>query len=323
MNRSINYRKVKEALAVEFDNKCAYCGSALGITDFGNIEHFSPVSKFPDQALNPDNLLFVCQVCNISKADKFPVDANGAPLLLNPKTDKFNEHIRLNPDGTVSPLTERGKVTIQILNLNRAGLVEIRKYREIEKNYFSEFTATPPNTYKEFKESISKIQQLNAYNISDKKELQQHINNMLYVNIITALETYLCDTFIEKATSSDNLFRKFVETFHEFHKKKFELNELFRVQDEIKDKASKAMRDVIYHNLPKVKGMYQDTFEIKFPEFSEISESVFKRHDLVHRNGKTKDGNIHQIKRTDIDTLCGMVDKFVDELQSALQAKVT
>ena len=144
---------------------------------------------------------------------------------------------------------------------------------------------------------------------------------MLFVNVITALETHLCDTFIEKATSTDELFRKFVETFHEFHREKFELNELFRVQEEIKEKAVGAMRDVIYHDLPKVSGMYQDTFEIEFPKFGEIYKYVFVRHDLVHRNGKSKDGKKHQIERTDIDTLCGMVDKFVEELNAELKAK--
>jgi hypothetical protein len=321
MKRSLNSRKLKEALSIEFDNKCAYCGSQLGITDFGNIEHFYPVSRFPDQALNPDNLLFVCHVCNISKADKFPLDSTGSPLLLNPRVDKFEEHIRLNPDGTVSPLTERGEVTIQMLNLNRAGLVETRRSREIEEKYFSEFDASPPDTYKVFKESLLKIRQLNNHDVSDKAELQQHINNMLYANVITALETYLCDSFIEKATSSNELFRKFVETFHEFHREKFELNELFRVHDEIRDKAIRAMRDVIYHDLPKVSGMYQDTFGIEFPKFGEIYKSVFIRHDLVHRNGKSKDGNKHQIKQSDIDALCEMVDNFVEELHAALSTQ--
>ena len=178
MKRSIDYRKVKKALAKEFDNKCAYCGSPLGITDFGNIEHFYPVSKFPDQAINPDNLLFVCRVCNISKANKFPVDATGSPLLLNPKTDNFEEHIRQNPDGTLSSLTERGEVTIKLLNLNRAGLVEARKSREIEKVYYSEFDSAPPDTYNVFKESMLKIQYLNAHDVF---QITKNFNNILLI----------------------------------------------------------------------------------------------------------------------------------------------
>ena len=64
------------------------------------------------------------------------------------------------------------------------------------------------------------------------------------------------------------------------------------------------MRDVIYHDLPKVSGMFRDALGIELPNIGEIYKSVFIRHDLVHRNGKTKDGDQHAIKQENIASLC-------------------
>jgi hypothetical protein len=78
-----------------------------------------------------------CQACNRAKRNWFPVigrrlepgDPISAeqPLLLDPYTDEPSEHIAFDPDsGLVIGITDRGAATIQILALNRDGLVETR-----------------------------------------------------------------------------------------------------------------------------------------------------------------------------------------------------
>lgn len=318
MISSREYLKYKNQLMDEFNHKCAYCGSKLGITDHGYIEHFYPRSIYPEKSLDLDNLLIACQICNVSKSAKFPLDDNGKPLLLNPRTDSYGEHIALSDDGLLHSKSERGAATIEILNLNRSELVERRRYEIIERKYYEMSPAQEINAFDVFNESLSKIKILNATPLDNSNGIQQYFSNLLYANVITALETLLTDVFIKKVQSNKKHLRKFVETFHDFKQERFDLREIFERYEAIEDKVNKSMRDVIYHDLPKVKGMYVDTFGIKFPDIADIYKIVFIRHDLVHRNGTKKNGEVHAIKSDDVISLCAIAEFFVSELKSEI-----
>ncbi len=139
-------------------------------------------------------------------------------------------------------------------------------------------------------------------------------------NVITTMETYLSDAFISKIKSKKQFLRSFVETFHDFKKEKFELRDIFTYYEEIEEKVIKAMKDVIYHDLPKVSGMYRDTLGVEFLALSNLYKSVLVRHDLVHRNGKTISGEFHEINRGDVEQLCNQIESFVRDVESKLKA---
>jgi uncharacterized protein (TIGR02646 family) len=142
---------VREALSVLFHGKCAYCETSYGATQPLNVEHHRPRSGALalDGAFSPDhywwlayeweNLLPVCLDCARAKGTRFPVAKERAhdpqkgpdllaeePYLLDPRLDVPEEHIAFAEDGTAVPRTERGRVTIETLGLNRTGLVPQR-----------------------------------------------------------------------------------------------------------------------------------------------------------------------------------------------------
>jgi hypothetical protein len=139
---------------------------------------------------------------------------------------------------------------------------------------------------------------------------------MLYANIITCLETYLGDALIATVSSSRRFMRKFVETFHGFKDIKFSLNEVFAKRDTIDEVAIRAMADVLYHDLAKVNGIYRDTLGVTFPiDIGDLYRAVDVRHDIVHRNGKKKDGSFHAISPDAVEKLAEQVSAFVAEIQ--------
>lgn len=307
------YLKHKDKLMEEFEGRCAYCDSRVGLTSHPVVEHFYPKSLYPEKFSDIDNLLIVCQICDISKAANFPLDSDSNPQLLNPRTDRFADHIKLTSEGRFEGITQRGRVTIDTLNLNRAELVERRRYELIEREYYSEESVEEIDAFDVFGESLSKIRELNV--ISVENGAKQYFNNLLYANVITALESLLTDAFISKVQSKKKYLRSFVETFHDFKQEKFDLREIFERFESIEDKAFKSMRDVIYHDLPKVKGMYFDTFGVEFSNIGNLYKAVFVRHDLVHRNGAKKSGGSHNISSDEVIQLCDLVENFVRELK--------
>ena len=153
--------------------------------------------------------------------------------------------------------------------------------------------------------------------------LTAQMTYMLYANVITSLETYLCDRFISLVQGNKNNLRSFVENFHEYKEEKFLLSELFIKHAEIEPKAIVSIKSVLYHDLPKVSGMYKATFGIEFPKFSEVYKSVLIRHDLVHRGGKTKDGAFHELTSDSIENVVEQCSYLVEQLEVALQKVVS
>ena len=318
---NIGYRKLRSQMLEKFGRKCSYCGTKLYESTQACIEHFYPKSIYPHFANELSNLLIACNTCSMIKRDRFPLDDEGKPLLINPAVEKFSDHIAELDNGYLEGITEKGKQTILVLQLNRPALVEQRVLDVIEMEFCDYRKLSEHETYMTFKTNMRKISRLNAVKLpTSDSNLDSYMAYMLYANSITVLETYLCDRFIAIVQSNKAFLRRFVENFHEYKDEKFSMTELFTIHDGVEDKSINSMKDVLYHNLPKVSGMYRDTFGIHFPQFSEIYKSVMIRHDLVHRGGKTKDGKFHLLNIDSVNSLVSECSNFVEMLESELKA---
>lgn len=144
---------LKEALAKVFHDKCAYCESSVSHVQPYAIEHFRPKSGAVglDGSFSPDhywwltfewhNLLTACIDCNRTKANRFPtknararilaarreLEKEGALLLDPSDAGTYPERILIfDGEGRVASEDERGRTTIEVMGLNRNGLVMAR-----------------------------------------------------------------------------------------------------------------------------------------------------------------------------------------------------
>ena len=142
---------------------------------------------------------------------------------------------------------------------------------------------------------------------------------LLYVNVITALETYLSDAFINTVVNTAVLMRRFIESTPEFQAEKVPFASVFKAVDGIKRKAQAYLIDVVWHRLERVKPLYRATLNIEFPEdLDSLFHAIRVRHDIVHRNGKTKEGKEILITRKDVSELIIAVEKCVQLLDAQL-----
>lgn len=89
----------------------------------------------------------------------------------------------------------------------------------------------------------------------------------------------------------------------------------------IRRTAHKEMLDIIYHQLPKVHVMYRSTFGIEFPEIKQVLACVTARHDLLHRNGRTKSGDFIYLNTAEVAGVLSIIDDFVEDLAIKLGMK--
>ncbi len=188
--------------------------------------------------------------------------------------------------------------------------------RSAEDEY--ELNAITDNTDYEsnFLNEIENLDQLFQIKIANKN-VRRILLRQLFISIIGALETFLSDAFINRALSSDCYLENFVRNHPEFKKQKISISEIFDTSKSIQEKAKTIMVGTIYHKLPVVKEMYEQTFEIKFPDISKMQKYITQRHDLVHRNGKTTDGEVVNINSMTIMELKGTAIIFVNSVSRA------
>lgn len=120
----------KKAVSERANGCCEYCRSQarFAIQPF-SIEHIIPRSQGGNTSL--DNLALSCQGCNNHKYNKTEgrdILSNNIVSLYHPRQQRWSEHFAWNDNFTVViGLTPTGRATVEILQLNREGVVNLRR----------------------------------------------------------------------------------------------------------------------------------------------------------------------------------------------------
>lgn len=120
----------RQAIAERARGCCEYCRSQarFAIQPF-SVEHIVPRNQGGQTAL--DNLALACQGCNNHKYTKTtgrdPITGDIVSLF-HPRRQQWRDHFAWNDDFTlVIALTPTGRATVETLQLNRDGLVNLRR----------------------------------------------------------------------------------------------------------------------------------------------------------------------------------------------------
>jgi hypothetical protein len=116
------YGSYKDWLRDEFQFRCVFClerekWDRRGWRRF-HIDHIIPQSIHKTKIALYDNLLYVCDSCNEYKSNW---------VLPDPCRVAFGQHSLFRPDGTVTPLSDFGRMWIDILRLNIPRIVNYRR----------------------------------------------------------------------------------------------------------------------------------------------------------------------------------------------------
>lgn len=169
------YKEMRKEIFEAYFNKCAYCEAYFVLDQTGDVEHYRPKGKITDEndkvvsengyywlAYDHNNLLPSCSKCNrptkningklVGKGTRFPVIgtfratthrkklSKEKAVFLHPVFDEPTEHILFDEQtGMLIGKTDRGKMCIDLLDLNREGLPEHRRQivTEVEARLFA------------------------------------------------------------------------------------------------------------------------------------------------------------------------------------------
>jgi hypothetical protein len=179
-----------------------------------------------------------------------------------------------------------------------------------EEQYWESLGANR-DTLSTFRDATANIETIFA---SAPQEIADRLYALLFANAITSLETYLFDTFANTVLNNPALLRAFVEKTEEFQHRQVKFSDIFVHAETVPAMAKQFLGSMIWHNIGKVKRMYKETLAIDLGDVAEVGRAVAVRHDIVHRNGRTIDGeriairlaevrNVLRICRTPVETV--------------------
>ena len=142
---------------------------------------------------------------------------------------------------------------------------------------------------------------------------------MLHAHVVTSVEAYLSATFIELALCAEPYMRKLVETDPAFAKRQITMKEIFAKREALKDELSQYLKDLIFHDIAKVKEMYLSVLDINFGDTAWLFKAVVLRHHCVHRAGYDKEGEEVELSVYSITELIEHCTELVLKVERVVQ----
>lgn len=173
-----------------------------------------------------------------------------------------------------------------------------------------------------FNTSISNTKELLEIPIPANTE--RHFLGLIHVSIITALETYLLDAFMNTLASNPVFMSNFVSRSTDFESGKVEKAVLLKgpehiqlLIEELERNAKSHFKALLWHNLDSVRENYGKAFSIRFPRenIEALRNSVNIRHDLVHRNGRNTEDEQVNVTRDTIAELINQTETLILEIE--------
>lgn len=166
-----------------------------------------------------------------------------------------------------------------------------------------------------FSSSISDIERLLETRVDII--VQDCFYRLLFVNVITVLETYLSDTFINTVMDDSNLLRRYVEYSEDFRNNKMQQSDLFKFHETIEKNVKESLSKIIWHRLKQVIALYKNVLGIGFEhDLENIQKAIMLRHDIIHRNGKDRSGEEIYVSKSDVESLIKDVETLVQKIDS-------
>lgn len=146
-----------------------------------------------------------------------------------------------------------------------------------------------------------------------------HYLRLLHANAISILETYLADTATNRILADAETLQRYLDWDKHFAERKVSYRDVIREAAKAKAAARDELLDLVWHNLPKAKELYAKVFGVDIGPIDELGRAVALRHDIVHRNGRTKGGDEVSVSEQSIMRVVIDVEQLARRVDFALE----
>ncbi|KAF0095240.1 MAG: hypothetical protein E1N59_1286 [Puniceicoccaceae bacterium 5H] len=183
---------------------------------------------------------------------------------------------------------------------------------------YNDDEATHVGYHRRFHASLEKVKrQLNR--ISEPEEWSL-ILPLLFVHLVSIMESYLQGVIIAMVRCSTVSMRRFVEGYKPFTEEDIKMSAIYNRMETLPDKVLEHILRIPFHQLDLVAKIYKFTLDIDFPaDRSDLLKAISKRHDIVHRNCRNKKGEIFTVSKQDVSELFALVADLGNMVNSQIE----
>jgi len=197
---------------------------------------------------------------------------------------------------------------------NQARL-EHEAWEQDEYDYYLYLTLNDVD--KIFDQEVSNLKQLLKNSHADLNS--PTFCKMIYAHAVTILEVYLEDMVKALIVSNETFLKNTIKNVKPFSDSRFKLGDISLEQDGIKKFVLRKLSENLFHDIPKaikiISGIIESKLSVNIENICAITAT---RHDIVHRNGKNKEGVALVIDEAAADLSIKTVESFAKELRNAL-----
>jgi hypothetical protein len=148
------------------------------------------------------------------------------------------------------------------------------------------------------------------------------IQRMIFAETISSMEAYLGDTLISAVLANPKAMQRLTIRDKDLSEEKVSLNAILANPNVVSDKIRVHLKGLLYHNLPKVAAIFRIALEVNIFPNEDLKVRLLKfvqlRHDVVHRNGKDKNGEELSFPAEWVMEAMEDVRMFVQNVQSSV-----
>ena len=134
---------------------------------------------------------------------------------------------------------------------------------------------------------------------------------LFYANLVTVMETYLSNIFIDTVSTNTNLMKRLTKS-NKF--KNQNVNLYIALTNDMNKYIVGLIKQIIFHNLSNIRPLFKEVLDIEVSIKQEILDLIEKRHHIIHRNGFDKNNNSVSIRVEDIDTTINFLTKYIERI---------
>ncbi len=149
-------------------------------------------------------------------------------------------------------------------------------------------------------------------------ELGSRFRRLLFANVITALETYLSDSFMNRVLQDPMRIQAHLDADPRFKERKIAYRDVLREAAKLEQAVRSELLDMVWHDLSRIKPMYKAALGVDLGEIGDMMKDVLVRHDIVHRNGRSKTGEPVDIQPSHITDLIAKVRALATSINEQL-----
>ncbi|ANL70413.1 hypothetical protein AMC83_CH00375 [Rhizobium phaseoli] len=200
-------------------------------------------------------------------------------------------------------------------NVKSAFSVKLEPH-EIEEFDLSFISGDPYDVFSDSRDDLNDLRRGSGN--SDTKTL---LRKVLFQQYITLLEAFLGDTFTRIARKNPSAINETIKRLDAFKDSKVSYRELASKPHFLRDKVIDYFENLSWHDLSKANQICEAMLSVRLfnddEQEARLLAAVRVRHDLVHRNGKSRDGSAHNIDDESLQTLAVDVDNVARKVSDA------